>query len=171
IASTSLRALDPFASVMAGNAIERCLPLRVTFHAEAHVDFLDRGYAIHRLNRTMAGLALQARMDVAPMSELYEIGQSVDSVPSDLDGGLAVIGPRARDRLDTAGDAATVASDAFCHRRYASVVRAPCVFVAVLAGNLVDARVHSMAEGDGLNHVGARQPRTPRQCDRCQAAE
>ena len=145
--------------MMTIDAVQRRLALRVTFHAEAHVDFLHRHHPVHRLDRTVALLAREPGMDMRAMRELYEVRQGVHPVPSNLERGLIVIAPRAGDRLNSAGDSAAMASDASRDRRHARVLRAARILVAVLAGNLVDAGVNAMAERHRLDNVGARRPR------------
>jgi len=131
----------------------------MTFNAKAHVDFFYRHHSIHVLNVTVALLALDSGVNMRTVPELYEIRQRIDPVPSNLERRLRMIVPRPRHRLDSTHDSAAVASDASLDRRYACVLGAARVLMAVLAGNFVNSGVNSMAERYGLNHVHPRQPR------------
>lgn len=151
--------------MMTVNAVKRRVALRVAFHAETHVDFLDRNHAVHRLHRAMALLAGKAGMDMGAMGELDEVRQRVNAVPLNLERRLFPVGPCARDRLDTARRAAPVTPHASRNRRDPRGLRTARVFVAILARDLVDAGVDPMTERDGLDHVGARQPGALRNSD------
>jgi len=145
--------------MMTGDAIQRRMALRVTFHAKAHVDFYDRDDSIHSLHRSVAVLTGDACVNVRAMREPHEVGQGVNAVPADFEGRPAVIVPGTGDGLDAAGSSTPVASDATRDRRHPRIVGPSRVLVTVLAGNLVYAGVDSMAEWNGLDHVGTRQPR------------
>ena len=136
------------------------MPPGVTFDAEAHVDFMDRHDAIHVLHVAVTFLALDARRDMRPMGEAHEVRQGVHAVPSHLEGGLRIVGPRTRHRLDTAHQPRAMTSDASRDRRDTGTLGPARILVAILAGNLVDARVNPMAEGNRLLNIGARRPRT-----------
>src|ERR1700689_1938200 len=140
------RALLPH-SVMTAHAVERRFFLRVTVHAEAHVDFMHRHDAIHRLHRPVTTLAFDTRMNMRPMGEAHEVGQRVHAIPLDLECGGRVVGPRPGPRPDsTARGSVAVASDAPRDRRDSRFGGPARVCVAVLAGNFVHAGMHSMAE-------------------------
>jgi hypothetical protein len=132
----------------------------MTLHAKAHVDFFDRHHPIHVLNIAVALLTLDSGMDMRAMRKLYEIGQRIDPVPSNLERRLRMIVPRPCDRLDSAHDSAAMTSHAALDRRYAGVLGTARVLMAVLAGNLVDPGMNPMAERYRLDHVHPRQPRT-----------
>jgi hypothetical protein len=146
--------------MMTGDAIQSRLSLRVTFHAKAHVEFYDRHDSIHGLHRSVAVLTGDARVNVRAMREPDEVGQGVNAVPADFEGRLAMIVPGTGDGLDAAGSSTPVASHATRDRRHSRVVGSSRVLVTVLAGNLVYAGVDPMAEWNGLDHVGTRQPRS-----------
>ena len=64
-----------------------------------------------------------------------------------------------------------MASDALGDRRRTRALGAACIFMAVLAGNLVDAGVDAMAEGNRLFDIGARRPRTLGKCQRAESED
>src|SRR5712692_8184224 len=156
---------------MADKTVLRGATLGVTIETEAHVDFMHRHHAIHRLDRTVAFLAGDACPDMWFVHEFYEIGQRVNAIPPNFEGRLMVIGPRLSDRLDSAEQATAMTTDAACYRRYSGGGRSASIFMAILAGNLVDAGVHSMAERDGLLDVRTRRPGTLRKRHRRRTAE
>jgi hypothetical protein len=156
---------------MTGDTIQRRLSLRVTFHAEAHVDFYDRHDSIHSLHRSVTVLTSDARVDVRAMREPHEIRQGINAVPANFEGRLAVVVPGTGDRLDAAGGATPVASDAAGDRRNARVFGSPRVLVTVLTGNFIYAGVDPMAEWNRLDHVGAWQPGPLRKRDDADSAE
>src|SRR5271154_2998228 len=138
------RALLPH-SVMTAHAVERRFFLRVTVHAEAHVDFMHRHDAIHRLYRPVAALAFDARMNMRPMGEAHEVGQRVHAIPLDLERGRRVVRPWTRHRRDSpARDSVAVASDAARDRRDSRFGRPARVCVAGLAGDFVYGGMHSL---------------------------
>jgi len=145
--------------MMARHAVETCFPLRMTIDAKTHIHLLDRHNAIHFLNLAMTLLASDAGMDMRAMCEFHKIGQSINPVPSNLEGRLGAIRPRPRDRLDPVHDAAAMASHASRDRRNACVFGASRIFMAVLAGYFVDPGVDPMAKRDRLDHIHSRQPR------------
>jgi hypothetical protein len=85
--------------MVANKAFLGCAALAMAIEAEAHIDFVDRFHTIHRLNRSMAFLARDARPDVWFMGKADEIGQGVDSVPADFERRLLMIRPWTLDRL------------------------------------------------------------------------
>src|SRR5277367_3038953 len=140
------RALLPH-SVMTAHAVERRFFLRVTVHAEAHVDFMHRHDAIHRLYRPVAALAFDSRMNMRPMGEAHEVGQRVHAIPLDLERRRRGVRPRPRNRRDSATCyPVAMTSDAPRHRRNPGLRRSARIGVTVLAGNLVHPGVYSMAE-------------------------
>jgi hypothetical protein len=144
---------------MTSNAIEGGAALGMTIDAKAHVDFHDWHDAIHRLDRAVTALALDAGVDMRPMREADEVGQRVHAVPLNFERRLRVIGPSTRHRLDSAaGNSVAVASDASCDRWNARLRRPARVSMAVLTWNLVDPGVDSMTERDRLNDICARRP-------------
>jgi len=145
--------------MMTGHAVETCFPLRMTIDAKAHVYFLDRNNAIHILNVAVTLLASDAGVDMRAMREFHEIRQSINPVPSNLEGRLGAIRPRPRDRLDSAHDTAAMASHASLDWRNARVLRATRVLMAVLARNMVNPGVDPMAKRDRLDNVHPWQPR------------
>src|SRR5437870_4838819 len=138
---------------MADKTVLRGAALSVTIDAKAHVDFVHRHHPIHRLDRTVALLASNARPDMGFMHEFHEVGQGIDPIPANLERWLMVIGPRLRDRLDSAEQSAAVTADTARHRRHPGGGRPAGVLMAVLAGNLVDAGMDAMAEWNGLLDV------------------
>ena len=145
--------------MMTIDAVQRRLALRVTFHAEAHVDFFDRHHPIHRLDRAVTLLTRDPGMDMRAMRELYEVRQGVHPVPSNLERRLLVVVPCTRHRLDAPSDATAVASDTSRDGRHARVLGSARVLVTILAGNFVDAGVDAMAEGYRLDDVRPWRPR------------
>jgi hypothetical protein len=145
---------------MTDSAVERRFALRMTVDTEAHVDFMHRHDPIHLLHVAVTFLALDARVDVRSMLEAHEVRQRVHAVPSNLERRLCVVGPRARHRLDTADEPRAMTSDASGYRRSARALRASRILVAVLTGNLMDARVDAMAEGNRLDDIRSRRPGT-----------
>src|ERR1700735_2930490 len=98
---------------MTANAVERRFFLRVTVHAKAHVDFMHRHHAIHRLHRPVTALAFYSRVYMRPMREAHEVGQRVHAIPLDLERSRRVVRPRPSHRLDAAaGYSVAMASDA-----------------------------------------------------------
>src|SRR5258708_6675372 len=98
---------------MTADAIKSGAALGVAIDAKAHVDFYSRDDSIHRFDRAVTVLALDAGMDMRVVREADEVGHRVDAVPLDFKRRLSVIGPWTRDRLDSAaGDSAAVASNA-----------------------------------------------------------
>ena len=137
--------------------------LRMAIDAKAHVYLVNRDYAVHRLDRPVTGLAGDSGPDVRFMDETDEIRERVDPVPANLEGRLGVVGPWARHRLDPAENRAPMAPDAALNRGHARGLGAPRIFMAVLARNLVDPRMHTMAEGYRLFDIHAGSPRTLRE--------
>jgi hypothetical protein len=130
----------------------------MTLDAKAHVDFVHRHDAIHRLNVTVTFLALHAGGDMRLMREAHEVRQRVNAIPLDLEWRLGVIGPWSGDRLDATHDRRAVASDASRYRWNTGALRTSRILVAVLTGNLIDAGVDAMTERDRLFDIGARSP-------------
>ena len=95
------------------------------------------------------------------MGEVDEVRQGVNALPGDLPRELSRVAPR----LGHRGEAALppthlhVAAKAPPDGRNAGGLGSPRVLVAVLARDVIHARVHPMAEGNRLHHVGARRPR------------
>jgi hypothetical protein len=144
---------------MTSDAVERGVALGVAIDAEAHVDFICGHDSIHRLDWSVTVLALDSGVDMRVMREADEVGQRVHAVPVDFERRLRVVGPRTSDRLDsTFGDSVAVASDASRDRWHARLLGSRRVSMAVLAWDLVDPGVDSMAEWDWLMDVGARRP-------------
>ncbi len=83
----------------------------VAIDAETHVDFVDRHNAIHSFDRSMAFLARNTSPNMRFVYELDKIGQRINSIPSNLEGRLMVIGPRPRNRLKSAEQGAAMAAD------------------------------------------------------------
>jgi hypothetical protein len=105
------------------------------------------------------------------VDELYEIGQGVDTIPTNLKWRLMIVGPSPRNRLDSAQKSTAVASDTSLNRRHSGHRRAPSVFMAILARDLVNAGMHAMAERDRLLDIGAWRPRPLRKGDRHNSAQ
>jgi hypothetical protein len=147
------------------DAIERRMPLRVTFHAKAHVYSVNWHYSVHRLHRPVASLTGQPRRNMRAMGEFHEIRQLVDAIPLNLERRLLMVSPWPRHRLDTAEGSAPVASHASLHRRDARVLGTARVLVAVLAWDLVHPRVDAVAERNRLYYIGSWQPRAFRKKD------
>src|SRR5579863_1016639 len=143
---------------MADKTVLRGAAFGVAVDAKTHVDFMHRHHAIHRFDRTMTFLAGDARPDMRLVHELDEVRQRIDAVPANFEWRLMFIRPRLRDRLNPAQQAVAMASDAARNRRDAGGSRASGVLVAVLAGNLVNARVDAVTEGDRLLDIVARRP-------------
>ena len=98
---------------MTADAVQRGFALGMAIDAKAHVDFINRHDAIHRLDRSVTALALDSGVDMRVMREADEVGQRVHAVPLDFERRLRVVGPWTSDRLDsTFGDSVAVASDA-----------------------------------------------------------
>jgi hypothetical protein len=156
---------------MTNRALERGFAFGMTLDAKAHVDFMHRHNAIHRLNLAVAFLALDAGIDVRLMRKAHEIRQRIDAIPSNLEWRLRVIRPWARDGLDAPDEGSAVASYASRDRRNAGGLRAPCIFMTVLTGNLVDAGVDPMTERDRLFDIGARSPWALRKRQRAESED
>lgn len=137
--------------------------LGVAGDAKAHIDFMDWLDSIHRLNRSMTSLAFDTGRDMGPMAEAHKVGKRVYAVPADLKRRLLHIHPRARDRLDSTYDGATVTSNASLHRRHTRSLGAPRVLMTVLAWNLLQPGMNLMAERDGLRNSFPRRPRALRE--------
>lgn len=150
---------------MTSNAVERRSALGMAIDAEAHVDFNDWHYAIHRVDRAVTALALDAGVDMRPMREADEVGHRVYAVPLDFERRLSVVGPRTRHWLDSAatGNSVAVASDASRDRWNTRLRRPARISMAVLTWDLVDPGVDSMTERDWLNYVCAWRPRPLRE--------
>src|SRR5271168_4468570 len=169
--SAALRASIPH-SVMTAHAVERRFFLRVTVHAEAHVDFMHRHDAIHRLHRSVTALAFDPGMNMRTMREAHEVRQRVHAIPLNLERRRRVVRPGPRHRRDSpAGDSVAMASDASRDRGNPRLGRPAGVGMAVLAGDFVHAGVYPMAEGNRLYDVVARRPRPLRQPDGCPAED
>src|SRR5216684_8100898 len=147
-------------SVVTDKTIQGGAALGMAIDAKAHVYLVNRDHSVHRLDRPMTGLAGDAGPDVRFMDETYEIRQRVDPVPANFEWRLGIVGPWPRHRLDPAEKRAPVAPDATLNRRHARGLGTPRIFMAVLARNLVDTRMHTMAEGDRLFDIHAGRPRT-----------
>src|SRR6266851_4630120 len=146
---------------MTGDAIERCFLLCVAIDAKAHVDFIHRHNAIHRLNQAVTTLAFDTGMDMRLMREAHEIGQRIHSIPFNLERRASVIGPGTSHGLNSsAGNSTAVASDASRDCRDARFGRTAGIGMTVLAWNFVHARMDAVAERNRLDDIGARQPWT-----------
>src|SRR5271170_6010207 len=130
---------------MTANAVERRFFLRVTIHEKAHVDFMHRHHAIHRLHRAMTALAFYSRMYMRPMREAHEVGQRVHAIPLDLERSRRVVRPRPRHWLDAAASySVAVASHAPRNCWNSGIGRSARVGMAVLAGDLVHPGMDAM---------------------------
>jgi hypothetical protein len=69
---------------------------------KAHIYGLDRLDTIHRLHRSMAGLAGNMIVDVDAMAEAHERREYVHSVPSNFERRVVSILPWSRDWLNLA---------------------------------------------------------------------
>src|SRR5260370_19188107 len=87
---------------MTSDAVERGFALGVAIDAKVHVDFIDGHDAIHRLDRSVTALALDSGVDMRVMREANEVGQRVNAVPLNFERRLRVVGPGARDLVDSA---------------------------------------------------------------------
>ena len=90
--------------------------LDVAIDAETHVDFVNRHNTIHRFHRSMAFLARNTSPNMGFVYKLDKIGQRINSIPSNLEGWLMVIGPRPRNRLNSSKQSAAMASDTSLNR-------------------------------------------------------
>ncbi len=153
---------------MTAHAVERRFFLRVTVHAETHVDFKRRRHAIHRFHRAVTSLASHPGMNMRPMREAHEVGQRVHAIPLNLERRRRFVRPRPRHRLDSASrNPVAVASHAFGYRRDARFRRSTCIGMAIRTGNLVHPGVYSMAKWYRLNYVCPGRPWPLRQRDHC----
>src|SRR5258708_6178105 len=144
---------------MTADAIESGAALGMAIDAKAHVDFYCGHDSIHRFDRAVTFLTLDAGMDMRVVREADEVGHRVDAVPLDFERRLSVVGPRPGDGLDSAaGDSAAVASDASRDRWNTGLRRSARSSMAVLTWDLVDPRVNSMTERNGLNDIRTRRP-------------
>ena len=166
-----LRLFSTPCSMMANRAVDGRFAFGVTFDAEAHIDFMHRHDAIHRLNVAVTFLAFNAGGDVRLMREAHEIRQRVNTIPLDLEGRPRVISPCTRDRLNAADKRSAVASHAFGDRRRTRGLRTSRILMTVLTGNLVVAGVDAMTEGDRLFDIGARRPWALRKCQRAESED
>src|SRR5262249_9451644 len=112
------------------------------------------------------GLTGDAGVDVRAMGKAHEIGQRIDAVPTNFEVGLRVVGPWTSHRQQAARFLAAVASDAALHGRNTRGRRPPGIFMTILAGNLVDPGMDSMAERDRLLDIVTGSPRPLRKSDR-----
>ena len=144
--------------------------LDVAIKAETHVDFVHRHYSVHGFDRPMAFLASNAGPDMRLVDEPDEIRQRVHPVPANLEWWLTIVGPSTSNRLDPAEQGAAMASDTSFDGRNSGHFREPRIFVAVLAGDFVDACMNTMTEGNRLVDIGARRPRPLRKGDRDHSA-
>ena len=142
----------------------------VAIDAKPHIDLVNRHDPVHRLNRSVAFLARHACPYMRFVNEFHEIGQRVHSVPADLKGRLMVIGPGTRNRLNSAQQRTTVASDASFDWWNSRHRRSTRILVAVLAGNFVNSCMHTMAERDRLIDIATRCPWPLRKCHRGNSA-
>jgi len=155
---------------MTAYTVERRLFIRVTVHAETHVDFKCRRHPIHRFHRAVTILALKPGMNMRPMRETHEVGQRVHAIPLNLERRRRVVRPRPRHRLDSASrNPVPVASHALGYRRNPRFRRSACIGMAIRTGNLVHPGVYSMAKWYRLNYVRPGRPWPLRQRDRCPA--
>src|SRR5712672_3335048 len=144
---------------MTADAVQRGFALGMAIDAKAHVDFINRHDAIHRLDRSVTALALDSGVDMRVMREADEVGERVHAVPLDFERRLRVVGPWTSDWLDsTFGDSVAVASNASRDRGNARLRRSRRVGMAVLTWDLVDPGVDAMTERDRLNGVCTRRP-------------
>src|ERR1700730_15645164 len=88
-------------SVVADKTFLRGAALGMAIHAETHVDLVHRHDPVHGLDRPVAFLALHTSPDRGFVNEAHEIGERVNTVPTDFERRLLVIGPWPRDGLDT----------------------------------------------------------------------
>jgi hypothetical protein len=98
---------------MTADAIESGAAFGVAIDAKAHVDFYSWLDSIHRFDRAVTVLALDAGVDMRVMREADEVGHRVDAVPLDFERRFGLVGPRTGDRLDSAvRNPVAMASDA-----------------------------------------------------------
>src|SRR5260370_36379066 len=87
---------------MTADAIESGAAFGVAIDAKAHVAFYRGHDSIHRFDRAVTVLALDAGVDMRVVREADEVGHRVNPVPMHLERRLSVVGPWTRDRLDSA---------------------------------------------------------------------
>src|SRR5260370_42161242 len=98
---------------MTADAIESGAAFGVAIDAKAHVDFYCGHDSIHRFDRAVTVLTLDAGMDMRVVREADEVGHRVDAVPLDFERRVSGVGPPPGGGLDSAaGDSAAVAFDA-----------------------------------------------------------
>jgi hypothetical protein len=155
---------------MADKAILGSAALDVAIDAETHVDFIDRLDTVHSFNWSMAFLTCHAGPNMRLVNEFHKIGQYVDTIPANFEWRLMVISPSPGDRLDTAQQGATMAPNASLYRGNARHRRPSSVLMAILAGDLVDAGMDTMAEGNRLVDIGTGRPWPLGESDRSNSA-
>lgn len=130
-------------------------------YAETHIDFDYRTHPIHRLNRAMAGLALNAGMNMRHVPETNKIRKRVDPIPANLKRRSRAIDPRLAHRpqrylLSDAGVTPLASLD----RWHSRVLGPASVLVTILARDLMQPGMNLVTERDRLNNVLKRSPRT-----------
>src|SRR5271154_6839375 len=125
-------------SVVADKTFLRGAALGMAIHAETHVDLVHRHDPVHGFNRSVAFLALHTSPYMGFVNEAHKIRQRVNTIPADFERRLPLIRPWPRHRLSSSHQRAAVATDTAFDRGHARVRRSPCIFMAVLTGNLID---------------------------------
>ncbi len=138
-------------------AIDVGIAFIVTFQAHSHPPLLVR-QAVIVLNLPVAFLAGNFAVDVPLMVEQNVLGDVVDFFPGRGCFGVVIF----MLLLDPGMffDNVIMAVQALLHRRYAGVIRICHIGMAVLALDLLDTAMHSMAEGNRLFRAEC----TPRPC-------
>src|SRR5260370_20311190 len=77
---------------MTADAIESGAAFGVAIDAKAHVDFYCGHDSIHRFDRAVTVLTLDAGMDMRVVREADEVGHRVDAVPLDFERRVSVVG-------------------------------------------------------------------------------
>src|SRR5215813_954012 len=109
-----------------------------------------RVYLLHSLDAAVARLAYEPRLDVIHVRKLRELGNTEHADPRNRLLPLPVAVELLHLLVALRGHD-LVAAHALLHRRDARIGASPRVGVAVLAGDLVRARVDYVAEEDGLH--------------------
>src|SRR5690606_5870447 len=153
-------------------AVRTDLPLAMAVHTPSHLQGVQLGDAVaavgraaiphldllHRLDRAVALLTLQAGVDVTHVREVGVVRQIVDADPRNrlllTPVGDELLHFRAV-RRDQRRTARNVTAGAYLHGRNARIDRAIRRVVAVHAGNLVGARVYVVRKCDGLFDTAA----------------
>src|SRR5687768_586492 len=155
--SSGIRVYLPFipqpCSIVTHGAVDPGFPLFVTFQAPAHVERALLPHYLHRLDRAMTLLALEAGLDVTHVREVYVVRQIVNAHPRNrtlflpVGSELLHTGSVRPDHRYATGQMTT---GAYLDGRNPGVDRTIGRGVAIHAGDLIGTGVKLVGESDGL---------------------